>query len=413
MLVVCLLGALPACAGSPTTASDSQPEGTLRVYPWLDASFDALVAEFNARYPKVEVQGGVVTFDEEEKFAHDVFLAGPVNVADYVGTEADQSARRLLNLDALAARESWHEAFSEDVRRGATLGGSIWAVPLYVSRTNTMMYNEQLLVDVGICASGDTVCLEAPLASLDQLKSTCEAVEDAIGQKCLALGAANSSEMAFWILDGVFPAVAGGAHTRSFLRGELSGDDPLFLQTLETVSELLNHANYDRARLTVDGAAELVISARAAFSPIWDGNAVTPSSIGGVVDVDFRLVPQPGAANIYVFEWSGFVAKSDTKNRPAALAWLEVVGSETAQIIYNQSIGLVPARRMEPAIFSGYQRRGIEAFADPDVERVDALWSVLKRELWDEVATVLGAFVIAGDVASTADWFQNNYERFR
>ncbi len=369
-------------------------------------AYDGLFSEFATHYPNVEIVTEASAADARKSFqerlasglpSYDTFHVGPVS--QYVGTESDQFASELANLDALAAREGFVDVFDEDVLDAFTFGGSLWAVPLSVLRVNTMVYSPELLSEGGI---------SAPPQSLAELSSACEALQ-AAGTVCLSLGVAGGWTATLWIMDGVFPAVAGAEHSRRFLRGELSGDDALFLQALETVAALLPYANQDRGTLEWDQAAGLVSAGQAAFNPVGEWVRKSPG-----IGTDFELMPHPGTAGLYVFNVEAFGATADADKSRMVEAWLEVVASEAGQTAFNWPLATIPARRVEDvSAFDVYGQRSIEAFADPGTEKIEALSRLVTPDVEGQVNDVLKAFVMDGDVATASAWFVENYALFQ
>jgi glucose/mannose transport system substrate-binding protein len=406
-LAVWLLGAVTACAGENGESSDVQ--GQLTVQTWFgdeqqQQAYDALFSEFATHYPKVEILTTDSAAESRELFQERLVSGQPnydtfaFNVSQYVGTE-------LANLDALAAREGFSDAFGDDILRAFTLDGSLRAVPVSVLRVNTMIYSPGLLSEVGI---------SAPPQSLAELTAACEVLE-AAGRVCLALSDAGGWTATLWIMDGVFPAVAGAEHSRSFLRGELSGDDALFVQTLETVAALLPYANQDRGDLEWDAAARLVSTRLAAFNPVGEWVRTSPGAdVGGVIGTDFELMPHPGTDALYVRNVEAFAATADPNKSRVVEAWLGVVASEAGQTAYNAPLATIPARRLEDlSAFDVYAQGSIEAYADPGTEKVDALWRLVPTDVEGQVNEVLRAFVLDGDVATASAWFAENYALFQ
>jgi len=186
-LATVLLSAVVGCGGGEET-TEQEPEGILEVFSWWTsgsekAAFDALVAEFNNQYPKVEV---INAAQDGSQMAHDLFNERMVggdppdtfqsNAASrlfgWVGTPDDQSQSKLLNLEPLAAKQSWKDYFSPEVRSLVTLGDAMWAVPVNVHRINAVMYSPPMLARAGF---------DAPPTTLPELIATCEAI-DALGE---------------------------------------------------------------------------------------------------------------------------------------------------------------------------------------------------------------------------------------
>jgi glucose/mannose transport system substrate-binding protein len=424
-LATVLLAAVVGCGGSDDENTASEPEGILEVFSWWTsgsekAAFDALVDEFTNQYPKVEV---INAAQDGSQAAHDLFnerMSGgdppdtfQSNAASrlfaWVGTAGDQSQSKLLNLEPLAGNQGWKSSFSPEVRDLVTLGESMWAVPVNVHRINTVMYSPPMLAAAGI---------EAPPATLAELITACEKI-DAMNQTCIGLGVKGGWTASLWIIDGLFPAVASADHSRAFLRGELSGDDPLFEETLHTAEALLDYSNADREALTWSEAALLVSAQQAAFNPMGDwayAELVVQGAASGLLpQVDFAVIPHPGATGTYMMNFDVFSVTAGAKNQDAADAWLKAVGSEEGQTAFNLIKGSIPARSLSPenaSRFDAYGQSAIQAFGASETQRVGALSTVLAESMEAEMNEVMGQFAKDSDVDAVLTWFKNNYWRF-
>jgi glucose/mannose transport system substrate-binding protein len=416
-LATVLLGAAVGCGGGDDENTAAEPEGILEVFSWWTSgseseAFDALVAEFNNQYPKVEV---INAAQDGSQMAHDLFqerMSGgnppdtfQSNAASrlfsWVGTEGDYSQSKLLNLEPLAGKQGWKTAFSPEVRSLVELGEAMWAVPVNVHRINTVMYSPPMLAAAEL----------APPTTLAELLSTCETLDD-LGQVCIGLGVKGGWTASLWIIDGIFPAVAGADHSRAFLRGELSGDDAKFVETLNTAKALLEYSNVDREALDWVQAATLVAEGKAAFNPMGDWAYAELKVHGGTAGTDFDVIAHPGATGAYMMNFDVFSVTAGAKNQAAADAWLTVVGSEAGQTAFNLVKGSIPARSItDNTPYDAYGQRAIAEFAS-GTQRVGALSTVLAEAMEAEMNTVMGEFAKDGDVDTVVTWFKNNYWRF-
>jgi len=412
-----MAGALPACGGGDEEATDTEPQGTLEVFSWWvqggeGAAFDALVAEFNNQYPKVNVVNAALENAEQSRMIFqermtagdppDTFQSGAAaGLFQWVG-DGDAATSKLLNLEPLAGAQGWKNSFSEEVRSLVTLNDRMWAVPVNVHRINAVLYNPTVLASVGE---------DAEFGSLDEMIAACELL-DADGIKCLSIGAAGGWTQTMWFMDGIFPAAAGDAeYTRSFLRGELSGDDPLLIEAVNKMAALLPYTNADRGEIEWDVAAEKVKNGEAAFSPMGDWAYAEMKARGGTFDTDINVMGHPGGQNYYVMNFDTFPVPAGAKNQTAAEAWLKVVGSEEGQNAFNVLKGSIPARTVvDTADYDQYGVNAIGEFAAK--ERVRAMWTLVPPALEGDMNEVFRQFVLDGDVDTVLVWFSNNYSRF-
>jgi glucose/mannose transport system substrate-binding protein len=412
-----LLATVPACGDSDESTA-TEPSGVLEVFSWWTsggekAAFDALVAEFNGRYPKVEVINAaqVGTEDARALFKQRMVDGDPPDtfqetaaggIFQWVGDENDQSGSKLVNLEQLAAKEGWKSAFSEEVRSLVTLGGTMWAVPINVHRLNTVMYNVQMLADVDM----------EPPETYDELMAVCEAL-DAADMVCWGLGVKSGWTATLWLMDGLFPATASPEHRTQFLRGELSGDDDGFRDMLEKAAALLAYSNPNRGELEWDGGAKLVTAGDAAFNPMGDWAYAELKNAGGEAGTDFDVITHPGANGVFVMNFDNFPMPAGAKNPTAGEAWLKVVGSEAGQNAFNLLKGSIPARAVDDSSeFDAYGQRTIAEFGTDDTNRVTAAGAILNPGLEPEMNEVFAEFMIDRDVDAVITWFNNNYSRF-
>ncbi len=406
-------GGLPACGSDPAVVSE--PEGVLKLHLGYEQPEDApalaaLEAEFLARYPKVVIEHlelpGIGPTDGylpgSEWSEGDALRPVYVHFQDWLERESNPSGNELLNLNALATRGGWQQAFGDAVRGPVTIDGSLMAVPLEVWRVNTMVYSPAVLAEAG---------LAGPPTTLDGLVSACGAIA-AIGKTCISLDNADWMGMS-WLLDGLLPAVAGGAHSRRFLRGELSGDDELFVQTLTVAATLIESSNDDRGQTGLDLAARRVAQGEAAFHPTPDWVRIQLLDEGFAMGADFDLAPHPGASVFVADTMTVWLGTASTSNVPAVEAWLEVVGSEAGQIAYTLPNAPIPARSVaDVGGFDPYRQQAIADLANPSIEQVPSHWTTRNWDFYRDARLVLGEFILSGDVPATTAWFSENYERF-
>ncbi len=418
-----MLGALPACGSDDEQTQDEGPSGTLEVFSWWvtggeKAAFDALVGVYNEKYPNVEVVNASLDDAMNARMIfQDRMAAGDppdtfqstaaAGIFQWVG-DGDAASSQLLNLDAMAASEGWNDAFSPEVRNLVTFNDSMWAVPVNVHRINSVMYSQPMLDAAGVTTDPKTM-------NMDELLAACELL-DADGKACIGLGVNGGWTASLWIIDGVMPAVAGPEVSRSFLRGELAGDDAAIVDTLNAVAALLPYTNADRGELEWDAAAHLVTDGTAAFNPMGDW-AYAELKSRGEPGTDFDVIGHPGAQATYVMNFDTFPVTAGAKNRKAAEAWLKVVGSEEGQVAFNSLKGSIPARTISnqeliDLNFDDYGHRAIADFAEPGAP-LRAFSTIVPPDLEGEMNDMFKQFVLDGDVDTAVTWFVNNYSRFQ
>src|SRR5262245_55678738 len=115
-LAVLMMGALPACGSDEGDEKTTEAQGTLEVFSWWvtggeKAAFEALVAEFNNQYPKVQVinaaekdaanarmifQDRMVAGDPPDTFQS----TAAAGIFQWIG-DGDTATSKLLNLESL------------------------------------------------------------------------------------------------------------------------------------------------------------------------------------------------------------------------------------------------------------------------------------------------------------------------
>lgn len=159
--VVALALAATACGGSDGTAKASRknPKDISGSVTWWDTSneaegpaYEALVAAFNKKYPKVKVKRVAVPFDQAQQKFKTAAQAGkgaPDVLRSEVGwTPGFASLGYLQPLDKTPAVDGWSD-YLPGPAQGAEYNGKTYAVP-QVTDTLGLLYNKAVLKKAGV-----------------------------------------------------------------------------------------------------------------------------------------------------------------------------------------------------------------------------------------------------------------------
>ena len=131
---------------------------------------------------------------------------------------------------------------------------------------------------------------------------------------------------------------------------------------IEEFAWVLDYLNPDHAALTWDGALDVVIAGKAAFTSMGDwawGNVVNQK-----VEDQIGYVTHPGTDGAYVTVVDGFTMPKGAPDPINAANWLRTVGSISAQETFAPYKGCIPARTdIDTSKFTGYFTWSIDGLA--------------------------------------------------
>ncbi len=278
----------------------------------------------------------------------------PSSFAGWPGANLEQYGDAVGDIES----EVWDEADLKDahVQEAVELcryDGGFSAVPLGSHRLNDLFYNVGVLEDAGVDPSS--------IDSVDALIDALDAVESETDATPFAFS------LAPWCILQTWAQTLLGEHGydayMNFIDG--NGDESVVRDTFEKLEQLLGYINSDAASVDFTEVNQDIMSGDAAF--IHQGNWAAGAYISSDQDIeygtDWDAIRYPGTEDYYTLHIDSFIYPSNNPTPDDTATWLQFVGSESAQVAFNQYKGSIPTRTGVPTDeFNAYLTDTIEDF---------------------------------------------------
>ena len=342
--------------------------GTLEVlHGWTGGdgakAAEELTAVFEEQHPDIETEFNPIGGGGNENL--DAVVANRLQSGDPPSSFANWPGKNLLRYEGALGTvdDVWSDAGFEDVMVDEAVdlhqqGGSFRAVPLGSHRLNCLFYNVSVVEEAGV----DPDSLDSVSALVDAL--------DAVATETDKIPMTHGMQ-GTWTTTQLFAAMMLGQEGfeayMDFIGGE--GDESAVRATFESTATVLeNYINEDAASIGLTGSNENIINGDAAF--IHQGNWAAGAYRNAEdfeYNEDWGFVPFPGTEGMYTLHFDSFLYPGDNLSPEASKTWLEFVGSEDAQIAFNQFKGSIPTRTdVSMDQFGPFLQETAEDFADAD-----------------------------------------------
>lgn len=299
---------------------------------------DALFSAFEDEHSDVDYNenpiggGGNTTLDQTVSNR----LQGgdpPSSFAGWPGANLEQYGDAVGDIES----EVWDEADLKDahIEEAVELcqhNGGFSAVPLGSHRLNDLFYNVEVLESAGV----DPESIDSADAFIDAL--------DAVESETDATPFGFS--LATWCILQTWAQTMLGEHGyeayTNFIEG--NGDESAVRDTFEKLEQLLGYINDDAASVDFTEVNQDIMGGDVAF--VHQGNWAAGAYIADDRDLtygeDWDAIRYPGTEDYYTLHIDSFIYPSDNPTPDDTATWLQFVGSETAQVAYNQYKGSIP-----------------------------------------------------------------------
>ncbi|WP_339103671.1 ABC transporter substrate-binding protein [Haloterrigena salinisoli] len=299
---------------------------------------DALFSAFEEEHSDVDYNenpiggGGNTTLDQTVANR----LQGgdpPSSFAGWPGANLEQYGDAVGDIES----EVWDEAGLKDahVEEAVELcqhNDGFSAVPLGSHRLNDLFYNVGVLESAGVDPSS--------IDSADALIDALDAVESETDATPFAFS------LAPWCILQTWAQTMLGEHGyeayMNFIEG--NGDESAVRDTFEKLEEILGYINSDAASVDFTEVNQDIMSGDAAF--IHQGNWAAGAYISSDQDLeygtDWDAIRYPGTEDYYTLHIDSFIYPADNPTPDDTATWLQFVGSEQAQVAFNQYKGSIP-----------------------------------------------------------------------
>jgi glucose/mannose transport system substrate-binding protein len=308
-------------------------------------------------------------------------------------------------LEFLFESERWRAAFPQEVLDLVTWHGEAYAVPLNIHRTNTLLYDRNVLAHAEL----------TPPRSLDDLHRVAEVLRKK-GIQPLALGTREPWVLSLIAFEQILVAIAGPRFYREFCEGKQSPTAPELRVALEELGRLLDIANPDASTLSWASAADRVRIGSAAMTLMGDWTKGYLERRGFLEGESFGVAPSPGTQGAFVFTMDAFGLPHAAPHRDGAIELLKVFGSEQGQSVFNRLKGSRPARQdVATTLRRDSAPAGVDADADArdlaDSVHVPTMTCLVAPAFSLAVDAAMGAFAESRDVGSALRAIEASYGR--
>ncbi|PRX67300.1 carbohydrate ABC transporter substrate-binding protein (CUT1 family) [Nonomuraea fuscirosea] len=352
---------LAACGGgggesAAPAASVSDPSKVSGEVTWWDTTrpdsegptFQALIKEFQAKYPQVKVNYVNVPSDQAQNQFQTAAQAGTgapdVIRSEVAWTSQFASLGYLQPLDGSRAVDK-PEDFLPGPLSSTKFGGKTYAVP-QVTDTLALIYNKRLLKEAGH--------EEAP-KTIAELKQTALDVKAKTGAQGLALNVDS-----YFLLPFMY---GEGGDLLDVANKKIVVNSPANVKAMETVSDLISSGaaakpatteSYANAMTALkEGKAAMIYNGPWALSEIYQGKEFKDKANLGIAPVpagSMKAAAPTGGWNLAIYAGS--------KNIPAAYEFVRFMTTAEAQAKIAKEISLLPTRT------SAYDNPDVQANAD-------------------------------------------------
>ena len=235
-------------------------------------------------------------------------------------------------LTFLYKEDGWINQFPTDIIERVTYKGEIYAVPLNIHRGNLVWFNSIIFQRFNI---------PIPKTSKEFL-NTMEVLADK-GITPLALGDKN-----IWptirLLENILIANLGSENYSGLWNGTTSWDSKEMETVLINFLEILKYTNSDHSALTWDEAVQYVIDGKCAMISIGDFAEGYFRAEGLTLEEDIGWFVYPGSQGVFSMFSDTFVLPKNVKHRDNAILWLQLLGSQKGQDVFNPIKGSISPR---------------------------------------------------------------------
>ncbi|MDZ5813006.1 ABC transporter substrate-binding protein, partial [Halorubrum sp. AD140] len=282
----------------------------------------------------------------------------PGAFANWPGPNLERYEGALGSVDDVWEENDFEDAMVEEAIDLHQQGGSYRAVPLGSHRLNCLFYNVSVVEDAGV----DVDSLESPSALIDALETVADET-DAIPMT----HAMNATWHTTQLWGAVMLGENGYEPYMDFLDG--NGDEEAVRSAFETTADILeNYISDDASSIDLTESNENIVNGDAAF--IHQGNWAAGAFRNAddfEYDEDWGFKTFPGTEGMYTLHFDSFLYPADNPTPEASKTWEAFVGSEEAQIAFNQYKGSIPTRTdVSMDEFGPYLQETAEDFADAE-----------------------------------------------
>lgn len=391
MALLALVVAVAATAG--TVQARQQASTELEVFSWWTGGGEAagltkVIAIWQKQHPTIKfknaaVAGGAGT--NAKAVLAQRLAAGdpPDSFQGHAGAELQDyiKAGQVESLDAIYKQFGFAKVMPKQLLQQITYKGHIYSVPVNIHRANVLWFNPAVLRKAGI--KGAPTSIPAFIAALKKAKAS--------GVIPLALGEQWTQKHLF---ESVLLGTIGTTSYNNLWKKGANWNSPGVKRAIANFQTILGYTNTDAASLTWQDASKLVIDGKAAFNIMGDWANGYFTELKAKANVDYGWSASPGTTNVYQWLSDSFTLPKGAPHRDAALLWLKLLGSRSAQDAFNPVKGSIPARTdANPRLYNTYLKWALKQWKT-DRLAGSLTHGVVANNAWNtDIDTALGLFL--------------------
>ncbi|UCH24674.1 MAG: carbohydrate ABC transporter substrate-binding protein [Trueperaceae bacterium] len=378
-------------------------DGQLEIFSWWAGdegpALEALIDEYNALYPDVEVINATVTGGagvNAKAVLKTRMLGGdpPDSFQVHAGQELIGTwvvADRMEDLTFLYDEQGWFDKYPPGLIDLLSTEDGIWSVPVNIHRSNVLWYNPAVLENLSVPVP----------ESWSEFLVFCPDIQ-AQGVTPLALGE-NWTQQHLW--ESVALGVLGPQDYTALWSQQLAMNDPKMINVWDTFGEILACTNEDAAGLSWQQATDMVVSGEAAFNVMGDWAAgYMNTTLQLEPGTGFGWAPAPGTGGVFMMLSDSFGLPQDVTNRENVLNWLRLMGSQEGQDIFNPLKGSIAAHLdSDLGLYNAYLQSAAADWKSDAVVGSLVHGAAAKEAFMSQFATVLEIYLSSGSAQAAAN----------
>ncbi|ACV47938.1 MULTISPECIES: ABC transporter substrate-binding protein [Halomicrobium] len=327
------------------------------------AAAEALVEAFEEEYPDMEHEFNPIGGGGNQNL--DAVVANrlqnnnpPSSFANWPGKNLQRYEGVLGEADSVWDEEGFEDVMVQEAVDLHQYNGAFRAVPLGSHRLNCLFYNTSVVEEAGV----DPDSLTSVSALIDALE-TVATETDAVPMTHGMSGTWTTTQL--WA--STMLGKEGYDAYMNFIEG--SPDEAAVQSAFESVAEILeNYINDDASSIGLTESNQNIIEGNAAF--IHQGNWAAGAFRNAEdfeYDEDWGFKTYPGSEGMYMLHFDSFLYPSNNPTPEKTDKFMAFVGSEAAQVAFNQYKGSIPTRTdVDMSAFGPYLQETQEDFANAE-----------------------------------------------
>jgi len=324
---------------------------------------EALEEAFNEAHPDVNLNFNPIGGGGNQNL--DAVVANRLQNNNPPGAFANWPGKNLQRYEGVLGEvgDVWDENNFQDVMVQEAVdlhqyNGAFRAVPLGSHRLNCLFYNTSVVEEAGVDPSS--------LTSVSALIDALETISSETDKIPMTQGMSGT-----WTTTQLWASTMLGKEGYDAYMNFIEGnpDRAAVKSAFESVGTILeNYINDDAASIGLTESNQNIIQGNAAF--IHQGNWAAGAFRNAedfAYDEDWGFKTYPGSEGTYMLHFDSFLYPSGNPTPELSKTFLSFVGSQEAQVAFNQYKGSIPTRTdVDMSAFGPYLQETAEDFADAD-----------------------------------------------